>query len=190
MKLCDVKSKMVIRYDIDGEVLDLFICGIDKKDGHIEGTVLGKPGRFGEYHSFWVRQDEELAIYSYSGGAAGVLLTPGMTQAEIEARQVAKAAEEVGLEVEVTIDATHRGALYACVIVKGQSMYDDIFSGQWRTRTDGRRTTAFIGGFTIKAFQRRGKSTKSLNKGEFFQKFRWACEDAYRAQQRHQQEAS
>lgn len=174
MTIKDLKPRMIIRRDVDGEVLDLFVCDIEVSDGQISGSVWRVPGRFGEPHTFWVRPEEELEVYTTQGAR----LYPGMSKAEIAVREVEVRAKAAGLKPEVEIEENER-YIQVHIRIPGKTMFHETIHATWLTSVTGRRTTRYGWGFEIRGALRSKKykrsATVKLSKTEFFQQLGHLC---------------
>jgi hypothetical protein len=174
MQIQHLKAGMVVRREIDGEVLDLFVCDIDKSDNQISGTVIKRPGRFGERHTFWVRETEPLEVYSYQGTRQGARLYPGITKAEVLANQVYEQALAAGLKVSIEVE--FKGSYTSATVrLAGSTMYDDTIAACWMTSTQGRRTTRYGYGYEMRGVLSKRKSMVKLTQKKFFEQLGWAC---------------
>lgn len=162
--------------EVNGEIVRVLPYHIDRRNGKVSAKGWEK-GHYGEDHDFVVSKDEALKVRSREGAA----LFRGLTDAEINALDVAKLLEGTPNRVSVTVRAC-RGNIRVHLHVSGNGVYDDSLSIGWDTRrtSSGRISTRALCPMMHRNILTRGqrKGSKKLTVAQFRQEVNFLAERA------------
>jgi hypothetical protein len=137
----------------------------------LTGRVYPK-GRKPHHDTFQFWCTEDVPLCTWDG-----VPTEGRTKGEIEAETVYRRLTAAGVRAEMDVEhdvANQR--VISTVRIRGDYDFDDLFSGSWFSRTEGRKTTRFFG-FTVRGMYRSPRKSISakLGRKQFFQAVGSAC---------------
>lgn len=163
-----------IEIEIDGQIMIVAPYRIDRRSGKVWASRW-EIGHYGDKHEFVVAKGQPLKVRSREG----VELFPGITEAEINAMDVAHRLRNSGRKVRIHVSTQYCG-IYVHLYISGEDMWGSSYSFGWSTTRPecGRSTTRQSRGWENRSLRdsNRQKFSRRLTGKQFYAEVQYIVE--------------